>query len=104
MANPQTVNKLKATVEKRLADMLKAKEPPADAEMKMMHLAVKYLAVQAKLEESEYGDFFNDDGAEAGDPSGIQDEPRAEPSRGRRKANGAAAEPGAEGIGAQREG
>lgn len=103
MANPQSTNKLKATVEKRLADMLKAKEPPADAEMKMMHLAVKYLAVQAKLEESEYGDFF-DDRAEAGDPSGIPDEPRPEYKRGRPKANGADPFNGTAGVGPEREG
>ena len=97
MANPASTNKLKETIEKKLAAMLKADEPPTDAEMKLMTLGIKYLAVQAKLEESEYGDFFND--GPDGDPGGIQAEPDgAEPPRRRRKANGAGADDGAAGA------
>lgn len=74
---------LKETVEAKLAAYLAGDTPPDDQSMKLLGLAVKYLAVQAKLEEGEYGNFFDGDG------DGDQEQQDGTPPRARKRANGA---------------
>lgn len=57
---------LKSRVDSELEKMLDAVEEPSEGRMKLLNIAIKKLALDAKLEESTYGDFFNDD------PSGTQ--------------------------------
>jgi len=40
--------------------MLEDRGEPNEQRMKLLKLGIGYLAVQAKLEENEYGDFFNE--------------------------------------------
>jgi hypothetical protein len=63
--------------------MLAATEEPSEGRMKLLKLSIGYLAVEAKLEENEYGDFFRD-----GEPGSVPPE-TAKPATRRRKSNGA---------------
>ena len=78
---------LKATVEEGIKAILESKDEPSEGRMKALALGIKMCALNAKLEESDYGDFFSekDDERELGITSGIQKGPK--PERGRR-ANG----------------
>ena len=49
---------LKETIETEIRDMLANKAEPNEQRMKLLKLGIGFLAVQAKLEESEYGGFF----------------------------------------------
>lgn len=60
---------LKSAVERELKAMLKSSAPPDDARMKLLKLAIQFIAVQAKLEESEYGSFFRIEEGEKSDSS-----------------------------------
>lgn len=73
---------LKATLEKQISDMLAAEGEPSEGRMKLIALGIKMCALNAKLEENEYGDFFN-----AGDTGGVPPEPGQKPAA-RRRANG----------------
>ena len=87
---------LKATIESQLTALFEDNAEPSEGRMKLLKLGIAYLAVNAKLEESSYGEFFGQD--ELGDTGSVQGQPSgAEPDRGRRKkrSNGAAGEPGA---------
>ena len=56
MASSQS--KIKREVENKLVKLLKTKkgdEKPEKEELQIVSLAIKFLAVSAKLEESEYG-------------------------------------------------
>lgn len=80
---------LKDSVESQIKALMDSTEEPSDGRLKLLALGIKMCALNAKLEESEYGDFFNDD-AESGAASGVPQEKRA----ARKRANGAG-EPGA---------
>jgi hypothetical protein len=85
---------LQATIEAELVEMFDSNATPDEGRMKLVTLGIKYLAVKNKLEENQYGDFFND-----GDTGGVPEKSaRQEPAAGRR-ANGAGAgtEPGGAG-------
>lgn len=49
---------LKRSIEDELRAMLEEKGEPNEQRMKLLKLGIGYLAVQAKLEETEYGGFF----------------------------------------------
>jgi hypothetical protein len=74
---------LKAMVDEQITDMLEADAEPSEGRMKLLAIAIKKLALDAKLEESEYGEFF----AEPGDTSGV---PKREKPAARSRANGGA--------------
>lgn len=72
---------LKDTIADELAAMLSNKEQePSEGRMKLLKLGIGFLAVQAKLEENEYGDFFNDP-----DPGSV---PQGEKPAARKRARG----------------
>lgn len=52
-----TQSKIKREVESKLVKLLRLKkeDKPEKEELQVMSLAIKFLAVSAKLEESEYG-------------------------------------------------
>ena len=54
---------LKESVEQEIMTMMKATGEPSEGRMKLLKTAIGFLAVQAKLEESEYGGFFEPDAA-----------------------------------------
>ena len=84
---PKPKKDLKATIEDELASMLEDKGEPSEGRMKLLKLGVGYLAVQAKLEENEYGNWFNDDG---GDSAVSTIEKGAKSSASQRKARAGA--------------
>lgn len=101
---------LKATVEEQLAELLADEAEPSEGRMKLLKLGIAYLAVNAKLEESSYGEFFNPND-ELGDAGGLPQQPGGEKPhtrRGKKRTNGAEerarAEPSGEGIGIGGEG
>lgn len=57
---------LKAIVEKGIVDVLEADGEPSDGRLKALALGIKMLAVNAKLEESEFGDYFRPDDPDTG--------------------------------------
>ena len=52
---------LKVRVEEEINRLLDADGEPPEGRMKLLQLGIKMCALNAKLEENEYGDFFNDD-------------------------------------------
>lgn len=84
-------NDLQETIEEALTSMFAAAEAPDEARMKLLNTAIKYLAVKNKLEESEFGEFFANDG----DTSGIPEKPARPKSAARRRENGAGSGAGA---------
>lgn len=90
---------IKKAIEKQLTNLLKDAAEPSEGRMKLLKLGIAYLAVNAKLEENEYGDFFKDPD-ESGAPSGVpQRQDGAEPDTRRRKKRSNGAEEPARGIG-----
>jgi hypothetical protein len=78
---------LKKSLEDELKKMLEAIGEPSEGRMKLIALGIKMCALNAKLEESEYGEFFRPDdepGSTAGDASA-----RTKPAA-RSRANGGA--------------
>ena len=73
---------LQATIEEQLAALLASTTSPDEGRMKAIALGIKYLAVKNKLEENEFGSFFDDNAGDTEKPA------RAE-SRARGRANGA---------------
>ena len=74
---------LKGAIEDELRTMLGKTEEPNEQRMKLLKLGIGYLAVQAKLEESEYGGYFNEGtGDEGSDPT-----PRKEPRTRKHESN-----------------
>ena len=57
---------LKTSIKDELQKMLESNIEPSEGRMKLLTLGIKYLAVEAKLEESEYGGFFGD--TDTGEP------------------------------------
>lgn len=83
---------LKDTVKSELARMLAdTANEPSEGRMKLLKLGIAYLAVEAKLEESEFGDFFRD-----GDAGSVP--PEAQPAARKRARRNGAAEPELEGF------
>jgi hypothetical protein len=80
---------LKETVEQGIRDVLEAKDEPSDGRLKALALGIKMCALNAKLEESEYGDFFNP--AEQTGPTGSV--PPEGKRAARKRANGGDGEP-----------
>lgn len=61
---------LKAVIEAEIAEMLEAKDKePSEGRLKALALGIKMCALNAKLEESTYGDFFSD----AGDAGSVSE-------------------------------
>lgn len=52
---------LKKTIEDGIVAILESSEEPSEGRMKALALGIKMCALNAKLEESEYGDFFGAD-------------------------------------------
>ena len=52
---------LKKVVEEGISALLESKDEPSEGRMKALALGIKMCALNAKLEESDYGDFFNDE-------------------------------------------
>ena len=78
---------LKAIVEKGIMEVLESKEEPSDGRIKALTLGIKMCALNAKLEESEYGDYFRPDD----DTDGLsQRKDGTQPAARVRKANGGA--------------
>ncbi len=72
---------LKTQVETQLSDMLESKDEPSEGRMKLIKLGITMLAVNAKLEENEYGSFFGDE------PGSVPKQPGEKPAT-RRRENG----------------
>ena len=53
---------LKTSIKDELQKMLESGDEPSEGRMKLLTLGIKYMAVEAKLEESEYGEFWRTDG------------------------------------------
>ena len=70
---------LKTTIKDELQRMLEATtDEPSEGRMKLLTLGIKYLAVEAKLEESEYGSFYEElDDGKSGSTGGVQKRERA---------------------------
>ncbi len=66
----RTKKDLQAMVEKGITDLIDSKEEPSDGRIKALALGVKMVAIKAKLEESDYGDYFREPGSSAGDAKG----------------------------------
>jgi len=74
---------LKAAVKAELESLLSEKDEPAEWRMKVIDRAIKFLAVEAKLEESEYGGFFGDtDVRDAGAETPERKKPRTRRDEG----------------------
>jgi hypothetical protein len=56
---------LKSMVDEQLKAMLESDAEPSEGRMKLIGISIKKLALDAKLEENEYGGFFSTD-AESG--------------------------------------
>lgn len=78
---------LRDTVKKQLSDMLGKDTEPSDGRMRLLKLAIGFLAVEAKLEESEYGDWLHADG-DSGSVPAEPIAPASEPGTRRRKERG----------------
>lgn len=52
---------IKKVTEKQLAELLRDKAEPSEGRMKLLKLAIAFMAVNAKLEEAEFGEFFKKD-------------------------------------------
>lgn len=61
MGRKKAEKSLKETVEEGIMAVLKATEEPSDGRIKALALGIKMCALNAKMEESEYGDYFKDD-------------------------------------------
>jgi len=75
-------NNIKEAIERELVSMLDSKGEPNDARMRLLKLGIGYLAVNAKMEEDEYGGFFNSDPDVPAGKEEARPQPRA---RGRKK-------------------
>ena len=82
MGRKKAEKSLKETVEEGIMTVLNASDEPSDGRIKALALGIKMCALNAKLEEADYGEFFTQPGPSAGDAKGKK------PSGGRR-ANGA---------------
>jgi hypothetical protein len=62
---------LKSIVEDGIKSVLESQGEPSDGRIKALALGIKMCALNAKLEESDYGDFFNpaDDGSAGSVPA-----------------------------------
>jgi len=81
---------LKAAVKAELENLLGEKEEPAEWRMKVIDRAIKFLAVEAKLDENEYGGFYkegDDDGKHGDTDFGTETSERKKP-RTRRNEGG----------------
>jgi hypothetical protein len=79
----RTKKDLKSIVEMVIISVLESTEEPSDGRIKALTLGIKMCALNAKLEESEYGDYFN---ADDGSTGRAGDLPQGEkPARGGRK-------------------
>lgn len=87
MAKAAKKKDLKETVEEGIRAVLEATVEPSDGRLKALALGIKMCALNAKLEESEYGDFFNP--AADADPGNQEKGQR----RTRKRANGGDGEP-----------
>lgn len=97
MATSDDDKDLKQTIEDELKSMLKKTTEPSEGRMKLLKLATGFLAVQAKLEETTYGEFFEDDGL--GTAGGVSERAGAKPAARRRApGNGSAGEPSLPGL------
>lgn len=74
------VKDLKKSVEDEIQSMLKSQSEPSEGRMKLLALGIKMCALNAKLEESEYGSFFGE--PDLGDTGSIQKGPK--PANGKR--------------------
>lgn len=75
---------LKTSIETEIVEMVQAKDKePSDGRLKLLALGIKLLAVNAKLEENDFGDFFRD--ADTGDTKSPGEKPA-----GGRRTNGSA--------------
>lgn len=77
---------LKKSLEDELRKLLEATGEPSDGRMKLIALGIKMCALNAKLEENDFGEFFRDD--EPGSTAGNAPERTKPAARGR--ANGGA--------------
>lgn len=74
---------LKTIIEAEIAEMLESKDKePSEGRLKALALGIKMCHLNAKIEESTYGDFFND-----GDAGSLSEGPQPHP---RKRANGGA--------------
>ena len=88
---------LKTTIKDELQRMLEATtDEPSEGRMKLLTLGIKYLAVEAKLEESEYGGFFGE--SEPGSTGSVQKRERAKPGTRRDEGDDAGFLDSGEGI------
>ena len=69
---------LKKSLEDELKKMLEATGEPSEGRMKLIALGIKMCALNAKIEESEYGDFFRNEDGEA---EGVSEKMGREKSR-----------------------
>ena len=76
---------LKKSLEDELKKMLEATGEPSEGRMKLIALGIKMCALNAKLEENDFGEFFRDD--EPGSTSGVQ---KGKEPAARSRANGGA--------------
>jgi hypothetical protein len=76
---------LKRSLEDELKKMLDATGEPSEGRMKLIALGIKMCALNAKLEENDFGEFFRDD--ESGSTSSV---PKGEKPAARSRANGGA--------------
>jgi hypothetical protein len=74
---------LKTQVEQQLSDMLESGEEPSEGRMKLLKLGMTMLAINAKLEENDFGGFFRDD-----EPGGVSQQPEGKKPSSRRRTNG----------------
>lgn len=80
---------LKASVEEEIKKMLVSTEEPSEGRMKLLALGIKMCALNAKLEESEFGDYFRPDD-ESGSAGGLSKRENGPKSTARSRANGGA--------------
>ena len=80
---------LKRTVEDGIVALLDSQEEPSDGRIKALMLGIKMCMLNAKLEESDYGEFFNPD--DPGDAGSVQ-KLKGKESAARRRENGGDAE------------
>lgn len=72
---------LKDRIKENLGALLGESEEPPPWKLQALKLAIGFLAVEAKLEEAEYGGFFSN----GSDPDGVQESAREEPTTRRPK-------------------
>ena len=78
---------LKKSLEDELRKLLEATGEPSEGRMKLIALGIKMCALNAKLEENDFGEFFRDD--ESGSTGGVSERKGKEPAA-RSRANGGA--------------